>query len=953
MAGAGNTIHIYGAREHNLKDVSLEIPRDALVVFCGVSGSGKSSLAFDTLYAEGQRRYVESLSAGARQFLGELFRPQVDHIDGLSPAVAIDQRSAHSNPRSTVATLTDIYDYLRVLYAKVGMPHCYQCGQPIGARTPTQITDELMTLPTGTRLTVLAPLTPAAGERYSEVLRRARQRGYARVRLDGEIRDLAESIRVDENAEHEIALVVDRLVMAAEVRERLAEAVETALEESGSLLIAAVEQEPDRLFSSRFACPQCGITYPELTPQLFSFNHPSGYCPTCGGLGEVLDASAERLVRDPEAPLLGGALHLVGDSPASPVRRMLEALADYYDFDLQTPWYQLPEEARQVVLYGSNGDKIPYRHTTKTGREIVYEREFEGLVPLVARRHRETESRHSRDYYEQFRAPHPCPACHGARLRPEALAVTVGEMNISTVCAQTVREARAFFARLKFGGGQALVTQELLQDLRSRLEFLEEVGLHYLTLDRPAPTLAGGEAQRIRLATQAGSGLAGLMYILDEPSIGLHPRDHERLLSVLRRLRDRGNTLIVVEHDPPTVLSADYVVEFGPGAGVKGGEVVFSGTVSEMLQDPSSLTGQYLSGRRRVPVPSRRRRPSEQRLRLLGAAEHNLRNLDVTFPLGLFLCVTGVSGSGKSTLISDTLYPALRRRLHRAQEAPGRYRSLEGAQYLSRVVSIDQKPIGRSPRSNPATYSGLFAPLRELYAQTPQARVRGYGPGRFSFNVRGGRCEACGGEGTRRVEMHFLPDVRVPCEECGGTRYNRETLQVRYKGRNIAEVLALTAREALDLLQNVPALARTLRTMCEVGLDYVTLGQPATTLSGGEAQRLKLARELARPEAAGTLYLLDEPTTGLHFADIEKLLEVLQRLVDEGNSVIVIEHNLQVIRAADWVIDLGPEGGEGGGRLVAEGTPEEVARVQGSYTGEYLREELGALGTTGIPPTAP
>ncbi len=943
MASSSNTIRIYGAREHNLQDLSLEIPREALVVFCGVSGSGKSSLAFDTLYAEGQRRYVESLSASARQFLGELFRPQVDHIDGLSPAVAIDQRSSHSNPRSTVATLTDIYDYLRVLFAKVGVPHCYKCGEMISARTPTQITDELMALPEKARLTILAPLPPGQGERYAEVLRRVRHRGYARVRLDGEIRDLAAPIRVDENEEHRIDVVIDRLVMGPEVRPRLAEAVETALDESGSLVAAALEGEEDRLYSNRFACPQCGLTYPELTPQLFSFNHPSGYCQTCGGLGEVLDTSADKLIHDPDASLLGGALHLIGNSPAVPMRRMLEALATYYDFDLETPWHQLPEEVQRVILHGSNGDNIPYRHTTKTGREIVYEREFEGLVPMIDRRHRDTESRHSRDFYEQFRAPRPCPTCHGARLRPEALAVTVGEKSISEVCAQNIAQARSFFARLKFGGGQEVVTHELLKDLRARLEFLGQVGLDYLTLDRAAPTLAGGEAQRIRLATQVGSGLAGLMYILDEPSIGLHPRDQEQLLEVLRQLRDRGNTLIVVEHDPPTILAADYVVEFGPGAGVKGGEVVFAGTVSELLADQHCLTGQYLNGRLRVPMPTWRRRPSEERLRLLGATQHNLKDLDVTFPLGMLICVTGVSGSGKSTLVNDTLYPALRRRLQRAQDTPGAYRSLEGVQYLSKVVGVDQKPIGRSPRSNPATYSGLFGPLRDLFAQRPQARVRGYGPGRFSFNVRGGRCEACGGEGTRRVEMHFLPDVRVPCEECSGARYNRETLQIRYKGMNIAEVLDLTAREALDLLQNVPAPARILRTMCEVGLDYVTLGQPANTLSGGEAQRLKLAKELARPEATGTLYLLDEPTTGLHFADIEKLLEVLQRLVDAGNTVVVIEHNLQVIRAADHVIDLGPEGGDEGGWLVAQGTPEEVAQVEGSYTGRYLQEELAAV----------
>ncbi|HEY3398602.1 MAG TPA: excinuclease ABC subunit UvrA [Armatimonadota bacterium] len=944
MDSSGNNIRIYGAREHNLKGVSLELPRDALVVFCGVSGSGKSSLAFDTLYAEGQRRYVESLSAGARQFLGELLRPQVDHIDGLSPAVAIDQNSSHSNPRSTVATLTDIYDYLRVMFAKVGLPHCYQCGDLISARTPSQITDELESLPEQTRLTVLAPLTPGSGERYAEVLRTARRRGYARVRLDGELRDLAESIRVDENEEHHIELVVDRLVVGPEVRTRLAEAVEVALEESSGMVVAAIEGEPDRLFSNRFACTRCGLTYPELTPQLFSFNHPSGYCPTCGGLGVVTDTAPERLVRDPEVSLLDGALHLVGAPPAAPMLHLLEGLAEHYGFDLHTPWNQLTESVRQALLFGSEQDKISYSHTTKTGRQISYEREFEGLVPMVTRRHEQTESRHSRDFYEQFRAPRPCPACHGARLRPEALAVTVGGQRINEICSQTIEASVGFFAGLSFAGGQELVTHELLKDIRARLGFLAQVGLGYLTLDRSAPTLAGGEAQRIRLANQVGSGLAGIIYILDEPSIGLHPRDHERLLEVLAQLRDRGNTLVVVEHDPPTILAADYVVEFGPGAGTQGGEVIFAGTVPELLQAPHSLTGQYLSGRRHVPHPTYRRPAGDQVLWIRGAREHNLQNLDVALPLGLMICVTGVSGSGKSTLISDILYPALRRRLHRSHDTPGAYDRLEGVEYLDKVVSIDQRPIGRSPRSNPATYSGVFGPLRELFSQTPAARMRGYGPGRFSFNVRGGRCEACAGEGTRRVEMHFLPDVRVPCPECGGTRYNRETLQVRYKGKDIAEVLDLTIQEALELFANQPALARVLRTLCEVGLDYIKLGQPANTLSGGEAQRLKLARELSRPATSQTLYLLDEPTTGLHFVDIEKLLEVLQRLVDAGNTVVIIEHNLEVIRNADYVIDLGPEGGDGGGRLLVSGTPEQVAAAPGSHTGRFLQAAMAAPG---------
>jgi excinuclease ABC subunit A len=930
-------IRIFGAREHNLRNLTLEIPRNALVVFCGVSGSGKSSLAYDTLYAEGQRRYVESLSAGTRQFLGELMRPAVDHIDGLSPAIAIDQSSSHSNPRSTVGTLTDIYDYLRVLFAKVGQPHCYECGELITARTPTQITDELMLLPAGTRLTLLAPQQSRREERYAEVLRAVRRRGYARVRVDGELRELAESLRLDENLEHTIEVVIDRLVMAPEIRPRLAEAVELALEEGAGMLVAAAEGA-DQVFSSHFACPRCNLTYPDLTPHLFSFNHPAGYCPTCGGLGVVREMSPARLVRDPEKSVLEGALHLL-DPPLAPhVKNLLTGLAEHYHFDLETPWHLLPESAREVLLFGSGDEPVRFHYVTRSGRDLAHERPFEGVVTLVSRRHASAESWPTRDFFERFRAPQPCPECGGLRLRREALAVTVGGKNIGEITRQTLTDARVFFQGLSFTGAEETVTAELLSGIRSRLDFLVEVGVGYLTLDRAAPSLAGGEAQRIRLANQLGSGLAGVIYILDEPSIGLHPRDHERLLSVLKELRDRGNTVLVVEHDPPTILAADYVLEFGPGAGVQGGEIIYAGDVEDLLAAPHSLTGEYLSGRREVPLPRHRRLPGEARLRLTGAREHNLRNLQVDFPLGLLLCVTGVSGSGKSTLINDLLYPALRRRLHRSQDHPGEYDALEGTEHLTKVVSIDQKAIGRSPRSNPATYSGLFTHLRELFAQTPQARVRGYTAGRFSFNVRGGRCEACAGEGTRTVEMHFLPDVRVPCEECEGRRYNRETLQIRYKGMTIAEALDLTAAEALEAFRNVPQMARILRTLCEVGLDYVKLGQPAHTLSGGEAQRLKLAKELARPETAGTtLYLLDEPTTGLHFADIEKLLEVLHRLVDAGNTVLVIEHNLEVIKNADYIIDLGPEGGEAGGQLVAQGTPEELARSSASHTGRYLR----------------
>lgn len=944
-------IRIYGARQHNLKNLNLELPRQRLIVFCGVSGSGKSSLAFDTIYAEGQRRYVESLSVDARQFLGKITRPEVDHIDGLSPAIAIDQKSATSNPRSTVGTLTDIYDYLRVLFAKVGQPYCYNCGQPITAHTPQQVVDKLLGWPQ-VPVHLLAPVDCSRANGYQDIFKRVRQRGFARVRVDGQVHDLAEHIEVDEAVSHSIELVIDRLVIEDTVRSRLTESVEAALAEGSGVMIVQQEDGVEQTFSSRFACPRCDIVYPELAPQIFSFNSPAGMCPECQGLGTVTAMDPELLVTDPNKSILNGALEIIGDITTRHVRHVLAGLAEHYEFDLHRPWKQLPVEVQQVILFGSNGEQITFCYVTESGREFIYTKEYEGLVAAWRRRHESPASagpggpaeQNSARGYEQradrFFAPQPCPACQGDRLRAESRSVKVGNRSIAEISAMNVEQAGQFFAQLSFEGSNEVIAQELVDGIRSRLHFMEEVGLGYLTLDRPAPTLAGGEAQRIRLASQIGAGLAGVLYILDEPSIGLHPRDQNRLLQILFRLRDLGNTVLVVEHDPATIRSADYVVEFGPGAGIAGGQIIHTGSVESLQNNPDSLTGQYLSGVRQVPRPDRRREPSGRCLKLWGAQQHNLKNIDVTFPLGLLICVTGVSGSGKSTLVEDIVYRALRRRLHSSSQPPGAHQRLEGIERVDKVVSIDQSPIGRTPRSNPATYVRVLGPIRELYAHIPQARVRGYKVGRFSFNVEGGRCEVCKGQGVRRVEMHFLPDVYVQCDECGGTRYNRETLEIRYKGKNIADILELTAAEALQHFQNVPPITRILDTLCDVGLDYIKLGQPATTLSGGEAQRVKLARELAKVGTGDTVYLLDEPTTGLHFADIEKLLEVLQRLVEAGNTVIIIEHNLDVIKAADYIIDLGPEGGEHGGQIIATGTPEQVANCSASYTGQYLKQVL-------------
>ena len=932
-------INIYGASEHNLRDLSLQLPRNKLVVFCGVSGSGKSSLAFDTIYAEGQRRYVESLSPYARQFLGTMSRPAVDHIDGLSPAIAIDQKTASSNPRSTVATITEIYDYLRVLFARAGEPHCYLCGIPVAASTPQMIVDQIAALGEDAKVLIMAPVTRLAGETWVQVVREIRRSGFARVRIDGVITPLDTPIDLGD-AEHILEVVVDRITIHERSLARLADSVETALAYSNGVVIAGVVDGEETRYSTSYACHQCGTPVGEMTPQLFSFNSPQGMCPTCGGLGFVRDMDPNLFVADQSKSILEGALQPFGDVKGGNLLQTLTDLARHYEFDLNAPWKDLPRLVREAILYGSDGEEISFTYETVKGRKIVYKKAFHGLVTASRKRYQTSESTNEKNFLEKYVAELPCPDCTGARLRPEALAVSFARKNIAEITKLDVVSALKFFGEVTLSPRQGIIAAEVLKEITARLQFMVDVGVGYLGLDRAAPTLSGGEAQRIRLATQIGSGLAGVLYILDEPSIGLHQRDQEKLLQTLFKLRDLGNTLIVVEHDELTIRHADYLVEFGPGAGVRGGEVTFSGQYDEMLASPNSLTGKYLSGTRVIPVPQYRRKPSDKFLSVRAAHEHNLQRVSVDLPLGSFICVTGVSGTGKSTLVHDVIYKALRRKLHRSHEPPGKYESISGLEHLDKVINIDQSPIGRTPRSNPATYAHVFGPLRDLFASTPEAQVRGYKPGRFSFNVRGGRCELCQGDGTIRVEMHFLPAVYVACEQCGGSRYNRETLQVRYKGKNIAEVLNMTVAEAYEHFENVPQIARVLRMLNEVGLDYVKLGQSGTTLSGGEAQRLKLARELAKIGTGNTLYVLDEPTTGLHFADIEKLLQVLERLTDAGNTVLVIEHNLDVIKSADHVIDLGPEGGAAGGKIIAQGTPEQVAKIEHSYTGRYLREVL-------------
>ncbi len=935
---------VKGAREHNLKDIDVTIPRDKLVVFTGLSGSGKSSLAFDTIYAEGQRRYMESLSSYARMFLGQMEKPEVDSIDGLSPAISIDQKTTSQNPRSTVGTVTEIYDYLRLLYARIGMPHCPKCGREIRQQTVDEIVDRLMELDEGTRLQLLAPIARGKKGEYQKEFEKARKAGYVRVRVDGEIHDLAEEIKPDKNKKHTIEIVVDRLVVNPEVRGRMADSIETATALSEGLLCVNIPGGEDMLFSLNYACPEHGFSMEELKPRMFSFNNPFGACPKCTGIGIFMSIDPQLVINDPKLSIREGAITASGwgyNDIGTIAQMYYDGLAAHYGFSVDTPYEELPADIQNLLLYGNNGEKI--RMVRKTGYGTgEYFTSFEGIVNNLSRRHRETNSDWVRNEIEGFMSKVPCPDCHGKRLKPESLAVTVGDVNIADLCDRSVTEMLSFMDDLyaSLTEREHLIADRILKEIRERLGFLNSVGLEYLTLSRSAGTLSGGESQRIRLATQIGSSLMGVLYILDEPSIGLHQRDNQKLLETLRRLRDVGNTLIVVEHDEDTMRAADWIVDIGPGAGVHGGEVVCSGTFDEVCACERSITGQYLSGKRRIPVPEKRRSGNGKELRVMGACENNLQDIDVSFKLGAFNCVTGVSGSGKSSLVNEILYKKLAKELNRAHTRAGKHRRIEGIEHLDKVIDIDQAPIGRTPRSNPATYTGVFNDIRELYASTTDAKMHGYSAGRFSFNVKGGRCEACQGDGILKIEMHFLPDIYVPCEVCHGQRYNRETLEVRYKGKNIHEVLEMTAEEAVEFFGSVPKIARKLQTLVDVGLGYVKLGQPATTLSGGEAQRVKLATELAKRATGRTVYILDEPTTGLHTADVAQLIKVLQTLVDGGNTVIVIEHNLDVIKCADHIVDLGPEGGNRGGTLVACGTPEEVAAVPESYTGQFLKPIL-------------
>ncbi|HEX6970061.1 MAG TPA: excinuclease ABC subunit UvrA [Micromonosporaceae bacterium] len=943
---------IRGAREHNLRDVNLDLPRDALIVFTGLSGSGKSSLAFDTIFAEGQRRYVESLSAYARQFLGQMDKPDVDFIEGLSPAVSIDQKSTSRNPRSTVGTITEVYDYLRLLFARVGEPHCPVCGERIARQTPQQIVDRVLAMPEGTRFMVLSPVVRGRKGEYVDLFAELQSKGYARARVDGVVYPLTEPPRLKKQEKHTIEVVVDRLTVKPSVRQRLTDSVEAALRLSGGLVLLDFVDLPEddplrqRRFSEHLACPNDHpLAIEDLEPRVFSFNAPYGACPECTGIGTRKEVDPELVVPDPERTLREGAIQPWGSGHTLDYfLRLLEALGEAENFDLDTPWRALPSRAQKRILYGSD-DQVHVRYRNKYGRERSYYTGFEGVVRWIERRHADTESEWSRERYEGYMRDVPCGTCRGARLKPEVLAVTIAGRNIAEVSAMSVGECAQFLGGLTLTDRQKMIAERVLKEINARLRFLVDVGLDYLSLDRAAGTLSGGEAQRIRLATQIGSGLVGVLYVLDEPSIGLHQRDNHRLIETLVRLRNLGNTLIVVEHDEDTIRVADWIVDIGPGAGEHGGRIVHSGPVAQLLDNPESITGAYLSGRRSIPVPAQRRpRTPGRELVVQGAREHNLRDLTVTFPLGQFIAVTGVSGSGKSTLVNDILYAVLANQINRARLVPGRHTRVTGLEHVDKVVGVDQSPIGRTPRSNPATYTGVFDHIRKLFAETTEAKVRGYGPGRFSFNVKGGRCENCAGDGTIRIEMNFLPDVYVPCEVCKGARYNRETLEVHYKGRTIAEVLQMPIEEAAEFFSAIPAIHRHLKTLVDVGLGYVRLGQPAPTLSGGEAQRVKLASELQKRSTGRTVYVLDEPTTGLHFEDIRKLITVLEGLVDKGNTVIVIEHNLDVVKTADWLIDMGPEGGSGGGRVVAAGTPEEVAEVPESHTGRFLRPILGLAG---------
>ncbi|OUO39674.1 excinuclease ABC subunit UvrA [Flavonifractor sp. An306] len=940
-------ISVKGARANNLKNIDVDIPRDKLVVLTGLSGSGKSSLAFDTIYAEGQRRYVESLSSYARMFLGQMEKPDVDYIDGLSPAISIDQKTTSKNPRSTVGTVTEIYDYLRLLWARVGTPHCPKCGKEIKQQTIDQIIDQVLSLPEATRIQVMAPVVRGKKGTHQKIFEDARKSGYVRVRADGSLYDLTETIELDKNKKHNIEIVVDRLVIREDIARRLTDSVEVASNLAGGLVVInIVGEDRDILFSQNYACEDCGISIEELSPRMFSFNNPFGACPTCTGLGSQLKVDPDLIIPNKELSILDGAItasgwnNIKGDSIS---RMYFDALSKKYGFKLTTPVKDLPEEVMDVILYGTRGEKLKLTYDRANGHGTLMQ-PFEGIINNLERRYKETQSDAMRRDLEDCMGERPCPECGGKRLRKEALAVTVGGLNIDAFCRKSVTDALDFIDRLELSEQKMLIADRILKEIKNRLGFLQSVGLQYLTLSRAAATLSGGESQRIRLATQIGSSLMGVLYILDEPSIGLHQRDNDKLLDTLKHLRDLGNTLLVVEHDEDTMRQADYIVDIGPGAGVHGGQVVACGTAEEVMNTPGSITGDYLSGRKQIPVPTERRKGNGHFLTIKGAAENNLQHVDVSIPLGTFTCVTGVSGSGKSSLVNEILYKRLAADLNRAKTRAGKHAAIEGEEYLDKVIDIDQSPIGRTPRSNPATYTGLFNDIRDLFAFTPDAKARGYGPGRFSFNVRGGRCEACQGDGLIKIEMHFLPDIYVPCEVCKGKRYNRETLEVRYKGKNIYEVLDMTVEEALPFFEALPRLYNKLQTLYEVGLSYVKLGQPSTELSGGEAQRVKLATELAKRSTGKTIYILDEPTTGLHTADVHKLIEVLQKLVEVGNTVVVIEHNLDVIKTADHIIDLGPEGGSGGGTIVATGTPEEVAACPASYTGQYLKRMLESKG---------
>ncbi len=944
MLSRKNCIRIRGANEHNLKNLDVDIPRDSLVVLTGLSGSGKSSLAFDTIYAEGQRRYMESLSSYARQFLGQMEKPDVEKIEGLSPAISIDQKSTNRNPRSTVGTVTEIYDYFRLLYARIGIPHCPNCGKEIKKQSVDQMVDQIMSLPEGTRIQLLAPVVRGRKGRHEKVLERAARSGYVRVRIDGNLYELSEEIKLDKNIKHNIEIVVDRLVVRPGIERRLTDSIENVLNlAEGLLFVDRPGEEGEMLtFSQSFSCPDCGISVDEIEPRSFSFNNPFGACPECFGLGYKMEFAPELMVPDRSLSINGGAIAVLGwqtcHQPGSFTNALLQALAKEYGFDLDTPFEEYPQDIQDMLFYGTGGKEVSVYYEGQRGRGI-YPVAFEGLIQNVQRKYRETASDIMKQEYESFMRITPCKLCKGQRLKKEALAVTVCDKNIYEVTSMFIGELDVFLKNLNLTRQQQVIGSQILKEIRARVGFLIDVGLDYLSLSRATGTLSGGEAQRIRLATQIGSGLVGVCYILDEPSIGLHQRDNDKLLETLKKLRDLGNTLIVVEHDEDTMRAADYVVDIGPGAGSHGGQVVACGTAEEIMRVPESVTGQYLSGARKIPVPDVRRTPSGW-LTVRGAAENNLKKIDVKFPLGVFTCVTGVSGSGKSSLVNEILYKRLARDLNRARCIPGKHAGIDGMEQLDKVIDIDQSPIGRTPRSNPATYTGVFDMIRDLFASTADAKAKGYKKGRFSFNVKGGRCEACGGDGIIKIEMHFLPDVYVPCEVCGGKRYNRETLEVKYKGKSIYDVLDMTVEEALTFFENVPSIQRKIQTLYDVGLSYVKLGQPSTELSGGEAQRIKLASELSRRSTGRTIYILDEPTTGLHFADVHKLIEILHRLTDGGNTVVVIEHNLDVIKTADYIIDIGPEGGLNGGTVIAKGTPEEVAQNPNSYTGRYVKKML-------------